>query len=226
MSALSPSQIFALNRKAGFDVASATIATAIALAESGGRPNAIGDIDNPGPGAKSVGLFQINYLPSRDAKVPWRDPQGNLNPFTNAQNAFKISNNGKNFGPWATFTSGSYKSHLGAASKAAKSATAIATASPAAKESGGFDWGAASIWGPLPAWIADVTGKKLPAPVHASTGEVAAAVKNFNPLGGVAKIITQALLVLAGLGLVVLGLARATGVEKVATKAATKGSLE
>lgn len=112
MKGLSPAVIHAIVVKAGFSGEAAITATAIVLAESGGRPNAIGDINNPGPGAKSVGLFQINYLPSRDSKASWRDPVANLDPLTNARNAYRISNHGTNFRPWTTFVAGIYKRFL------------------------------------------------------------------------------------------------------------------
>jgi len=111
MKALTAAAIYALALKAGFTPAQAVIATAIALAESGGRPDAIGDINNPVKGAKSVGLFQINWTPQMD-KVSWRDPVANLDPLYNTQSAYTISNHGANFGPWTTYTKGIYKRFL------------------------------------------------------------------------------------------------------------------
>lgn len=111
MKALSPASIYSLALSAGFTGESAITATAIALAESGGRPDAIGDINNPVPGASSVGLWQINFHPDWN-KVTYRDPKANLNPLHNAQSAFTISNHGANFKPWTTYTQGIYKRFL------------------------------------------------------------------------------------------------------------------
>lgn len=107
MTALTAAALYDLARKAGFAPDTAVTAAAIALAESGGRPNAIGDINNPVPGASSVGLWQINYQPAWN-KVTYRDPTANLDPLHNAQSAFAISNGGTNFKPWTTFTKGIY----------------------------------------------------------------------------------------------------------------------
>jgi len=197
MSNLTTPEIYALNRKAGFSTAQAVIATAIAFAESAGNPSAIGDINNPGPGAKSVGLFQINYLPSRDAKVPWRNPTGNLDPLTNAQNAFKISNNGANFAPWATFTSGAYKKYL-----------------PQAQAAAGID----AITNPslVDTWKSGASTAVKP---------ITSVLVKLNPLSGVSKIVTEGLFVLAALGLIVLGVTKATGTEKIVPAALTKGTV-
>lgn len=101
---LTPAQISALAIKAGFKASNADIITAIVMAESGGNPSKIGDINNPGPGASSTGLSQINYLPSRDAGNTTRDTKANLDPLTNLKNAYKISKSGTNFSAWTTYT--------------------------------------------------------------------------------------------------------------------------
>ena len=111
MKTLTPAQIHALAIKAGFNSTTAITATAIALAESGGRPDAIGDINVPTPGSKSVGLFQINWTPQMN-KVAWRDPKANLDPLTNTQSAYTISNHGTNFSPWTTYKTGAYRRFL------------------------------------------------------------------------------------------------------------------
>jgi hypothetical protein len=65
-------------------------AVAVAMAESGGNPTVAGDVNLSTPGEKSIGLWQINFRPQRDANNAIRDPQRNANPVTNAQNAYKI----------------------------------------------------------------------------------------------------------------------------------------
>lgn len=74
------------------------LAAAVAMAESGGNPDALGD------GGASVGLWQIDtaYHPELDAER-LRDPA------FNARAAYAISTGGRDFSPWSTFTSGAYR---------------------------------------------------------------------------------------------------------------------
>lgn len=74
------------------------LAAAIALAESGGVPGALGD------DRTSVGLWQI-HLPS----WPQFDHEHMLNPEDNANAAFRISKRGTDWRPWSTFRNGTYK---------------------------------------------------------------------------------------------------------------------
>ena len=78
--------------QAGGSPSHAVMAAEIAMAESGGNPNAISPTDD-------FGLWQINA--SNGALAT-------LNPFQNAKSAIELSNNGTNWGPWTTFTSGAY----------------------------------------------------------------------------------------------------------------------
>jgi hypothetical protein len=75
------------------------LAAAVAMAESGGNPNAFGDAQFGG----SEGLWQIN-LPSH----PNYDPTLLFDPTYNAQAAFQISSGGTNWQPWTTFRTGAY----------------------------------------------------------------------------------------------------------------------
>jgi len=68
------------------------MAADIAMAESGGNPNAISPTSD-------FGLWQINS--SNGALAT-------LNPLQNAKSAITLSGNGTNWGPWTTFTSGAY----------------------------------------------------------------------------------------------------------------------
>jgi hypothetical protein len=95
---------------AGFVEPDLTTAVAIALAESGGNPNAY----NPEPqkntpvGKGSVGLWQI-YL----AKHPEFSGQNLLDPQTNANAAFLVYAKAGGFSPWTgTFGSGKYQNYL------------------------------------------------------------------------------------------------------------------
>ena len=78
--------------QAGGSAAHAFMAAEIAMAESGGNPNAISPTDD-------FGLWQING--SNGALAT-------LNAFQNAKSAITLSNNGTNWGPWTTYHSGAY----------------------------------------------------------------------------------------------------------------------
>jgi hypothetical protein len=113
MPTLSPAQIYALARDVGqLDPAAAAVATAVALAESGGRTDAEGDIGlQDGKWGPSIGLWQIRSLKAEYGKgQSVRDGARLKDPQFNAFAMATISNHGKNFNPWTTFTSGKYKS--------------------------------------------------------------------------------------------------------------------
>lgn len=93
--------ILALATLAGFP--DPKFATAIALAESAGYPNAIARSSRE----YSVGLWQIN------TKVHPYTPEQMAEPMQNAAAAFKISKGGTNWKPWSTYTNGRYKQFLG-----------------------------------------------------------------------------------------------------------------
>jgi Lysozyme like domain len=80
----------------GGDPASAPMAAAIAMAESGGDPYAFNGRD---PNGGSVGLWQINGI---------HGSQASYDPNANAAAAVAISGNGTNWNPWGSYTNGSY----------------------------------------------------------------------------------------------------------------------
>jgi hypothetical protein len=98
--------------RAGGSPSSAPTAAAIALAESGGRPDALND--NPATGDYSVGLWQINYYgPLRSGRTrAFGPPEALTDPLKNAQAAVALSSAGASFSPWSTYKSGAYISHL------------------------------------------------------------------------------------------------------------------
>jgi hypothetical protein len=111
---------------AGFDGEALITMVAIAGAESGFDENNIGDLDLSELGEESVGLWQINYRPSRDAFLKngivtprpgagARWPPACIIPEANAKSAYEISGGGTKFTPWSTFTNGKYKQFLAAA---------------------------------------------------------------------------------------------------------------
>lgn len=96
-------ELVQLARQAGFSGQSAGTMAAIAMAESGGNPNAV----NYGDPGGSYGLTQINAAAHGAGALNALDP---LNAF---QQAFSISNGGTNFTPWSTFNSGAFLGFLG-----------------------------------------------------------------------------------------------------------------
>jgi LysM repeat protein len=78
--------------QAGGSSADAFMAAEIAMAESGGNPNAISPTDD-------FGLWQINASNGSLAT---------LNPLQNARSAITLSDDGSNWGPWTTYHSGAY----------------------------------------------------------------------------------------------------------------------
>lgn len=116
---------------AGFQGSSADTAYAIALAESGGNVNAHNT--NTNTGDNSYGLFQINMLgplgPQRRSEFNLQSNVDLYNPLTNAQVAFVLSANGKNFGPWSTYNSGAYRKYLGTNEKRTIQGTGVDLAS-------------------------------------------------------------------------------------------------
>lgn len=89
-------QVRALAKATGFP--DPDLAAAVAMAESGCNPMAVGDQGN------SIGLWQVN-LPAHPeyGELALMDPQ------YNARAAFAISSHGTNWQPWTTFKNGAYK---------------------------------------------------------------------------------------------------------------------
>jgi hypothetical protein len=95
-----------LARQAGFPESEIPTAVAVAMAESGGNPNAYGDPQYGG----SIGLWQIN-LPAH----PDLAQQFNLDdPLQNAKAAYQVwVNAGGRWTPWTTYNTGAYRQYLG-----------------------------------------------------------------------------------------------------------------
>lgn len=98
-------------QNAGFKGDALKMAYAIAMAESSG--NARAHNGNAGTGDNSYGLFQINMLggmgPERRKKYGLSSNDDLFDPNVNARIAYKMSNGGKNWGAWSTYTRGDYK---------------------------------------------------------------------------------------------------------------------
>lgn len=123
MAKLTAGQIYQAARAAGFSATSAVVATAVALAESGGDPASVGDqsLANSTWGP-SVGLWQVRTLKSKTGTGDTRDIAaltGNI--AAQAKAAFSISNGGIDWQPWSVFNSGTYQTFMGQAAAAASS---------------------------------------------------------------------------------------------------------
>ena len=115
-------QLMKMISQGGFSGRSLRTAYAIALAESGGRANAKGDIklqnEKWGP---SVGLFQIRSLKDwQKYGDPYRNASKLVDPAYNIEAAWKKSNSGTNFSPWSAYTNGAFTKYLSEAETMAK----------------------------------------------------------------------------------------------------------
>ena len=120
---LSAVEIHRLARVAGFssEREEAVIATAVALAESGGNPLAHNDT----PPDDSYGLWQINMIgdlgPDRRRRLGLSRDEELFEPATNARAARLVFVDKGDFTPWTMFKNGGFQRHLDAARAAAAS---------------------------------------------------------------------------------------------------------
>jgi Lysozyme like domain len=134
-------QLVMLAGNAGFSGTDLVTAVAVALAESGGNPQAYNPERQAGAaqGFGSFGLWQI-YLQAH----PEFSGSNLFDPQTNASAAFSVYRGaGGTFAPWSTFKSGAYLAHADAVSQAigpAAPSPAVAVADDgAAVDSGAVD---------------------------------------------------------------------------------------
>lgn len=117
----STSEIYQAARSAGLSIPAATIATAIALAESSGDDQILGDTGiQTGEWGPSVGLWQIRTRKEQYGTGGDRDLlalRGNVG--RQAQAMRNISAGGTNWAPWTVYTRGTYNQYLGQAQQAA-----------------------------------------------------------------------------------------------------------
>jgi hypothetical protein len=99
---LTPEEIKSLLIISGFEGKSLKIAFGVVMKESTGRPYAHNQNSNTGD--NSYGLFQINMIgslgPARREQFGLENNEDLFNPLTNAAIAYKMSDGGKNWGPW------------------------------------------------------------------------------------------------------------------------------
>lgn len=106
MATLTYAQLEGLWIKAGGPKSVAPVAAAIALAESGGRADALNPNDNGGR-QSSFGLWQISNGTHTPPSPHWADPA------TNASLAVaKFKGAGNSFSPWGTYDSGAYRAYM------------------------------------------------------------------------------------------------------------------
>lgn len=117
----STSEIYQAARSAGLSIPAATIATAIALAESSGDDQVLGDTSiQTGEWGPSVGLWQIRTRKEQYGTGGDRDLlalRGNVG--RQAQAMRNISAGGTNWAPWTVYTKGTYSQYMGQAQTAA-----------------------------------------------------------------------------------------------------------
>lgn len=117
--ALPDAQIAGAAKAAGFSGTNLAKAVAIALAESGGNPNA----HNGKAPDNSYGLWQINMIgslgPARRKQFGLSSNNALFDPQVNARAAYAIAGGGKTFRPWTTYTSGAYLRFMSRANTAA-----------------------------------------------------------------------------------------------------------
>jgi hypothetical protein len=103
--ALTLAQLRALAKRVGFP--DPNLAAAVAMAESGGRPDIVGDVNL----GRSIGLWQINLRAH-----PEYFEAALIDPLANARAAFAVSGGGATWLPWTTFREGLHKPYLGGVS--------------------------------------------------------------------------------------------------------------
>jgi hypothetical protein len=112
MTDLTPAQIAGVAQQAGFSGNDLTTAVAVALAESGGNPNATHSNTN---GSIDYGLWQINSVHSSLLQSgTWSTPSDN------ARMAYSVWQ-GSGWKAWTTYTSGAYLTNMGRAALASGS---------------------------------------------------------------------------------------------------------
>jgi hypothetical protein len=110
---MTPTEVYQLCRDAGLGHEQAITATAIAWAESGLNPAAVGDmalVDTVW--GVSLGLFQIRSLHAHTGTGKERDANRLRDPAFNARSMFAISDGGTDWTPWSVFKNGAYRQYL------------------------------------------------------------------------------------------------------------------
>jgi len=138
MRALTPAQIAAHVRAAGFPEELVPTKVAIAMAESSGNPKAHNP--NASTGDDSYGIFQVNMRgamgPERRRQFGLQSNEQLFDPAINAQAAKKIFDS-QGLNAWSVHKSGAYKQFMPEAQQAARASSSAAPAAPFAGPAGG-----------------------------------------------------------------------------------------
>ena len=110
---LSDRQLASVARRAGcWHGDQLVTAVAVALAESGGRTGARGDVRiQTGTWGPSVGLWQIRSLRAERGTGGVRDERANRDPAKNAAHACSLWR-GQGWRPWSTWRNGTHRTYL------------------------------------------------------------------------------------------------------------------
>lgn len=142
MANLSQAQIEMYARAAG--MSNPQVMAAIAMAESGGNPNA----HNVIPPDNSYGLWQINMIgsmgPGRRKEYGISSNDELFNPAVNARAAAKILSS-QGLSAWSTYTSGAYKKYLNGGAGGATNATDASAWDPLGSLAGGLVMGPGGV---------------------------------------------------------------------------------
>jgi hypothetical protein len=178
---LTPNMIKYFASKQGFTGNDLNIAVAVALAESGGRP----DAHNAVPPDDSYGLWQINMLgslgPDRRKRFGIPTNETLYDPNVNAKAAHIIWQ-ASGWKAWTTFTRGTYKQHMTVAAKATP--TNFAGRNPADE--------AAAIAAVDDSVVADPEAKAIFGAVNGLGANI------FNAMAGVGGVIAALALLVVG----------------------------
>jgi Lysozyme like domain len=115
-------QIVNAAQSVGFSASGAQTIAAIALAESRGDTGAISPLNSNG--TRDYGIVQINSVHFSEGAISQAQA---LQPIASLAYALRLSDNGTNFAPWSTFTSGAYRPFL---SSVSSSSATIADTTP------------------------------------------------------------------------------------------------
>lgn len=168
---MSPREVYRLAVGAGLSPDAAVTAVAIAAAESGLNPRAVGDENlTTAVWGPSIGLWQVRSLHAERGSGRPRDGSRLSDPTFNASAMASISNGGRDWGPWSTYTNGAYRGHLADAQAAADGTVAA----PRVQRGAGFAVAGVGIGGGLPGPIDELLGGALDIldPVAAITSQL------------------------------------------------------
>lgn len=197
MPTLTYAQVYALARSTGLSSDQAITATAIAAAESGLNPDAVGDTSlTNATWGPSVSLWQVRTLKADTGTGRNRDINLVRGAAANARAMFEISSGGRNWSPWSTYNSGSYKKFLPQAQAAAGTGGG-STSTPDVN----------SPTYPLRGTTVTVADGKSPFDVNVNLGPLSGPVEGLIEAAG--PIMLGGLIVAGGCALVVVGLSKA-----------------